>query len=157
MTKPLSSSTDWSKYVIRVYPHHTDYAGVVWHGNYITWMEEARIECLRGVGLTFEDLVAAGVDLPVVDLSIRYHQAARMGQDLAIMTKFRKSDRLRITCDYEILSLTNPLPLPKEIGSRLCVTASVSIVPVDTEKRKIIRRLPPDVEQAFSLLLKNDK
>jgi acyl-CoA thioester hydrolase len=157
MTKLLSSLTDWFKYSVKVFPHHTDYAGIVWHGNYIPWMEEARIEYLRCSGLSFEDLVAAGVDLPVVDLSIRYHQSAKMGEDLAVMTKFSKSDRLRFRFDYEIISSVSGLSLPQKNESRLCVTASVSLVPVDIEKRKILRRLPTSVDRVFSLLLKNDK
>ena len=40
----------WFEYPVRVQPHHTDYAGVVWHGTYLTWMEEARVECLRSIG-----------------------------------------------------------------------------------------------------------
>jgi len=33
---------NWFEYPVRVQPHHTDYAGLVWHGSYIAWMEEAR-------------------------------------------------------------------------------------------------------------------
>ena len=67
-------SNHWFEYVVRAQPHHTDYAGIVWHGSYLAWMEEARVECLRSIGIEFADLVALGCDLPVVELSIRYHQ-----------------------------------------------------------------------------------
>jgi acyl-CoA thioester hydrolase len=33
--------------LISVQPHHTDYAGIVWHGTYIAWMEEARVEYFK--------------------------------------------------------------------------------------------------------------
>ena len=42
----LHASENWFEYPVRVQPHHTDYAGVVWHGAYIAWMEEARIRML---------------------------------------------------------------------------------------------------------------
>ena len=34
----------WFEYPVKAQPHHTDYAGIVWHGTYLTWMEEARVE-----------------------------------------------------------------------------------------------------------------
>lgn len=58
-------------YQVRAQPHHTDYAGVVWHGSYITWLESARVEYLRLVGIDFSDLVEMGCDLPVVDLMVK--------------------------------------------------------------------------------------
>jgi acyl-CoA thioester hydrolase len=33
-----NESDGWFNYPVRVYPHHTDYAGVVWHGTYLTWL-----------------------------------------------------------------------------------------------------------------------
>jgi acyl-CoA thioester hydrolase len=77
--QPTNTNDGWFNYPVRVYPHHTDYSGVVWHGMYLTWMEEARVECLRTVGMSFEELVSAGVDLPVAEMSLRYHRSARTG------------------------------------------------------------------------------
>ena len=31
----------------RVLPQHTDYAGVMWHGAYVQWLEEARVRLSR--------------------------------------------------------------------------------------------------------------
>ncbi|MCF3606930.1 hypothetical protein L2E81_10030 [Planktothrix agardhii 1033] len=60
-------STPWFDYVVRVSPHHTDYGGIVWHGTYISWMEEARVERLRLAGLEYHTLVEMGCELPVID------------------------------------------------------------------------------------------
>ena len=43
----------WFEYPVIAQPHHTDYGGVVWHGTYLTWMESARVECLRSIGVNF--------------------------------------------------------------------------------------------------------
>ncbi len=72
----------WFEYAVRAQPHHTDYAGIVWHGSYIVWMEEARVECLRSIGIEFADLVALltfpdkspkaeGAGVPAMDVCIR--------------------------------------------------------------------------------------
>ncbi|MEC4985533.1 MAG: hypothetical protein SAJ37_12075 [Oscillatoria sp. PMC 1068.18] len=36
-----ANTEEWYEYPIKVQPHHTDYAGIVWHGSYLTWMEAA--------------------------------------------------------------------------------------------------------------------
>jgi len=59
----ILSPTPWLDYPVRVQPHHTDYAGVAWHGSYWAWLEEARIDCLRQGGIEFADLVNLGCDL----------------------------------------------------------------------------------------------
>jgi acyl-CoA thioester hydrolase len=63
----------------RVLPQHTDHAGVMWHGAYLGWLEEARIEALQSAGLAYADLSALGMELPVVKLSIDYRQSLRHG------------------------------------------------------------------------------
>ncbi|MDX2256268.1 MAG: thioesterase family protein [Pseudanabaenaceae cyanobacterium bins.39] len=130
----------WFSYPVRVYPHHTDYSGVVWHGTYLTWMEAARVESLRSVGMSFEELVSAGVDLPVAEMSLRYHRSARMGDDLLIMTKLI-ADKVRLNWQYQIRTETE-----------LCVSAVVTLVPVDFEKRKVLRSLPSALEGAIAKL-----
>ncbi|MGD1899509.1 MAG: acyl-CoA thioesterase [Phormidesmis sp.] len=87
MSEPLPKPNRWFNYPIRVQPHHTDYGGVVWHGSYITWMESARVECLRAAGLSFEQFVQLGYDLPVVALDIRYRQPLRLGVEAMVKTQ----------------------------------------------------------------------
>ena len=54
----------------RVLPQHTDYAGVMWHGAYVQWLEEARVEALQAAGLGYAVMTAMGVDMPVVSLAL---------------------------------------------------------------------------------------
>jgi acyl-CoA thioester hydrolase len=143
------SIPSWFNYPIKVYPHHTDYAGIVWHGSYITWMEEARVEYLKTAGMSFDQLVSAGIDLPVVSLSVQYHQSAKMGEQLLILTRFSKSEKLRLVFDYKIKVVDET----HTKGDRLCATASVSLVAVDAQKRRILRTLPPSLDQAIAGLL----
>ena len=140
---PRLAFQDWFEYPVRVQPHHTDYAGVVWHGSYIAWMEEARVECLRSIGVNIADLVAIGCDLPVVELAVRYHRPIRMGMAATVKTRMADISGVRINWDYQIQSPD---------GQELYVTARVTLVAVDREKGKIMRQLPPDVQNAFTRL-----
>jgi acyl-CoA thioester hydrolase len=135
-----TTQKNWFEYPIVVYPHHTDYGGIVWHGSYLTWMEEARVECLRSIGINFADLVALGCDLPVVDLSLRYHRSLRMGESAIIKTRTVDMEGVRIVWEYEIESSDR---------STIYLTGMVTLVAVDREKGKIMRQLPTTVKDAL--------
>lgn len=135
----------WFDYAFRVQPHHTDYSGVVWHGTYLQWMETARVDCLREVNFSFEDFVSAGYDLPVVDLQLRYHNALTLGAEGLIKTRLSPSSRVKLIWLYEIYDTTPATP-------QLCITGQVALVPIDMAKRKIARRLPPNLQSMFNAL-----
>ncbi|MBD1811096.1 MULTISPECIES: YbgC/FadM family acyl-CoA thioesterase [Microcoleus] len=136
-------SEGWFEYLVRVYPHHTDYSGVVWHGTYLAWMEEARVESLRSLGIEYADWVAQGLELPVVELSLRYHRAVQMGQSVAVRTRIAATEGVRLLWDYQIRSADT---------QELYVTAQVTLVGVDRDKNKIIRQLPPALKEALTRL-----
>ncbi|MGD1918581.1 MAG: acyl-CoA thioesterase [Pleurocapsa sp.] len=135
-----AKSQRWFEYPVKAQPHHTDYAGIVWHGTYLTWMEEARVEYLRAIGIEFADLVALGCDLPVVELSLRYHLPVRLGVSAIVKARLMETKGVRINWDYEIQSYD---------GKELFVTGKVVLVGVDREKGKIMRKLPPVVQDAL--------
>lgn len=140
---PQINCERWFEYTVRAQPHHTDYAGNVWHGSYLTWMEEARVECLRFTGIEFADLVAMGCDLPVVELSIRYHRPLHMGMVAVVKTRLVETSGVRICWDYQIKSPD---------GQELYVKAQVTLVAVERSKGKIMRQLPPLMKQALARL-----
>lgn len=136
-------SDNWFEYPVRVQPHHTDYSGAVWHGTYITWMEEARVECLRAIGVDYAELVVLGCDLPVVELSVRYHRSIQLGMAAIVRTRMAEVTGVRINWDYAIES-----PDRQE----LYLTAQVTLVAVDRERGKIMRQLPARVQDVLARL-----
>ncbi|MGF1590747.1 MAG: acyl-CoA thioesterase [Pleurocapsa sp.] len=130
----------WFEYPVKAQPHHTDYAGIVWHGTYLTWMEEARVEYLRSIGIEFADLVAMGCDLPVVELSLRYHLPIHLGVSAIVKARLVESNGVRINWDYEICSCDQ---------QELFLTGKVVLVGVDREQGKIMRQLPSQVQDAL--------
>jgi len=133
----------WFEYPLCVYPHHTDYAGVVWHGTYIQWMEEARVEYFRSIGLNFAELVAIGCDLPVVDLSVRYHQPLQLGMRAILKTRLSEITGVRQIIQCQICSLD---------GQERYLTAQVTLVAIDRQRGKVLRKLPPMLTDALMKL-----
>lgn len=135
-----ANTQSWFEYPVKAQPHHTDYAGIVWHGTYLTWMEEARIEYLRSIGIEFADLVAMGCDLPVVELSLRYHLPIRLGVSAIVKVRLVESIGVRINWDYEIQSYDR---------QEIFLTGKVLLVGVDREKGKIMRQLPSQFQETL--------
>ena len=133
-------SANWFEYPIVVYPHHTDYGGIVWHGTYLIWLEEARVACLKSIGIDFADLVAMGWDLHVVDVSVRYHNALKMGDTAIVNTRTVDMEGVRIVWEYEIQSVDRQV---------IYLSGMVTLVAVDREKGKIVRQLPETLREAL--------
>lgn len=137
-----SQSEVWFDYPILVQPHHTDYAGVVWHGSYLAWMEEARIAALGQVGIAFADLVAMGCDLPVIDLQLSYRKAVQMGQRVRVRSRLKAVERVRLIWVQNVCALE---------AEQLCYVAGhVVNVPVSRQQQKILRTFPPLLEKAIA-------
>jgi len=141
MTDADEKLNHWFEYPIRVQPHHTDYGGVVWHGTYITWLESARVECLRSAGVPLEKLVEIGYDLPVVKLDIRYRQPLILGTEAIVKTRLAPTQGIRINWLYEIETRGVEGESPQ-----VHLTGQVTLVTVDIASRKVVRRLPDEVK-----------
>jgi acyl-CoA thioester hydrolase len=138
------ATASWFDYPITVQPHHTDYAGIVWHGTYIQWMEEARVTYLKSLGLTFADWVKAGVDLPVVDLSLKYRQSLGLGDEAVVKALLApRAGGVRLVWQYDIQN--------RATGAT-CLVGTVTLVPVDFASRKILRRLPDVIQGALDMV-----
>ena len=104
-------------------------------------MEEARVEYLRSIGIEFADLVALGCDLPVVELSLRYHLPIHLGVSAVVKVRLMETTGVRINWDYEIQSYDR---------QEIFLTGRVVLVGVDREKGKIMRQLPSQVHDALT-------
>ena len=81
----------------------TDQMGVVYHANYIIWLEIGRTKLIEDVGFTYAEMEKQGYLSPVTDISIQYKAAMRYGQKATVRTWVEEHGRLRTTYGYEIL------------------------------------------------------
>jgi acyl-CoA thioester hydrolase len=73
---------------IRVRYAETDQMGVVYYANYFVWFEIGRVEVLRSVGLSYDQMERDHkLILPVVDASCRYKSPAKYDDEILIETR----------------------------------------------------------------------
>ena len=87
---------------LRVRYGETDKMGIVYYGNYATYLEQGRTEWLRDMGFSYKWMEDNGVHLPVVELNIKYKAPARYDDILTITTRLKKIPTYRIDFIYEI-------------------------------------------------------
>jgi acyl-CoA thioester hydrolase len=94
---------------IRVRYAETDQMGYVYYGNYALYYEVARVESLRQLGLTYKELEASGVMMPVLENHSRFIAPARYDELLRIRTTVKEKPGVRIRFFYEIYNEGNKL------------------------------------------------
>ena len=90
------------KVSIRVRYAETDQMGYVYYGNYATYYEVARVECLRNLGFSYKIMEEQGIMMPVVENSSKFIRPARYDDLLTIKIFVKEIPTKRITFEYEI-------------------------------------------------------
>lgn len=74
-------------YRLRIYYEDTDLSGIVYHANYLRYMERARSDMLRLAGIDQRTAIEAGEGAwAVTDLAIRYRRPAKLDDDLLVIS-----------------------------------------------------------------------
>src|SRR5512144_1968845 len=74
-------------FALTVYFEDTDTAGVVYYANYLKFMERARSDMIRVVGIDQSEVLRGdGSAYFVVRADIRYRRPARLGDDLQVIS-----------------------------------------------------------------------
>ena len=74
-------------YRARVYFEDTDLSGIVYHANYLRYMERARSDMLRLAGIDQRAAMEAGKGAwAVTDLAIKYQRPAKLDDDLLVVS-----------------------------------------------------------------------
>jgi acyl-CoA thioester hydrolase len=79
-----------SKTQIRIHYALTDQMGVVYHGHYAQFYEIGRTEALRKLGLTYKEVEAAGVIMPVTEIHSRFLRPALYDDLITVITTVKE-------------------------------------------------------------------
>ena len=87
---------------VRVRYGETDKMGIVYHANYLTWFEIARIELLDSIGCSYRSLEETDFFLPVLSCRVDFRRPAHFDDRLRIVVRIDESSSVRIKADYEV-------------------------------------------------------
>lgn len=87
---------------IRVRYAETDQMGVVYHANYVVWMEVGRVEAMRSAGLNYAQMEREGVKVAVLGVEVDYRAAARFDDLVNVTTRVVEVQSRKMRIEYEI-------------------------------------------------------
>ncbi|CAN5263394.1 tol-pal system-associated acyl-CoA thioesterase [soil metagenome] len=89
---------------VRVYFEDTDLSGMVYHANYLKFMERGRSDMLRVLGIDQQSVQAAGEGNYVVTaLAIQYRAPARLGDALLVATRVERFGAARLSIQQRVM------------------------------------------------------
>jgi acyl-CoA thioester hydrolase len=126
---------------LRVYFEDTDLTGIVYHANYLRYMERARTEMLRLAGVIHTEMMAEGTGYYAVHaMNLIWHRPARLDDQLVVVSSVTKV-RAAATClVHDVMR-----------GEELLCSADVTAAFLDMEGRP--RRQSKIWHDRFTLLM----
>ena len=125
---------------LRVYFEDTDVAGIVYYANYLRFMERARSDMLRSIGIDQRAALEAGEGVyAVAEASIKYRAPAKLGDDLLIVTDINEVRAVSVLIQQRVMR-----------GTQILADALVTAAFLTPEGRP--RRQPREWVEKFAAL-----
>lgn len=125
------------RFALSVYFEDTDAYGIVYYANYLKFMERARSDMIRAVGVDqAAELNRSGSAYAVVEVDIRYRRPGRLGDDLVVVSTVDAVHAASVHIQQRVMR-----------GTELLTEARVVAAFLDGEGRP--RRQPKDWVERF--------
>ena len=121
-----------TQYKTRVEFYDLDPMNVVWHGNYVKYLEAARCDFLEKIGCTYDDIKKAGYAYPVAKMEMKFVTPCVFMQNLVVKTQLESLEP-SLNFKYTILD--------EKTGAKLFSAKTMQIC-VEIETRKTVYSVP---------------
>lgn len=99
--KNLSQFPAYTETVIQPQFHDLDPMNIVWHGNYVKYLEVARCALLQTIDYDYPQMQASGYAWPVVDMRLKYVRPIAYAQPVIVACAITEWEN-RLKINYEI-------------------------------------------------------
>ncbi|MBP3633028.1 MAG: acyl-CoA thioesterase [Oscillospiraceae bacterium] len=135
-------------YLRPVHYYETDQMAIVHHSNYIRWFEEARLDLMEQIGISYADMEEKGILIPVVDVSCKYLVSAKYGDTVSILPVVSSYNGVKMCFDYQIKNAET---------EQLLATGSSCHCFLNKQRMPIsLRRQDPQLHECFASLIKEE-
>jgi acyl-CoA thioester hydrolase len=115
----------------------SDAMGVVWHGNYLKYFEDAREAFSNKYALTYKDVYNNGFFTPIVKSEINYKAPIFYGESIKVIAKYFPVAAAKIIFEYQIINLST---------GKICATGKTIQVFLNAANRTLELNKPPFYE-----------
>lgn len=114
-----------SESFIKVQFYDLDPMNVVWHGNYIKYMETSRCDLLSKIGYDYEDMRTDGVAYPVATMEVKFIKPCVFNQNLRVVASVEEIEPCLII-KYMIYDAETGEKLFKAKTMQICVDVNTN-------------------------------
>ena len=125
------------RFELRVYYEDTDLAGIVYYANYLKFIERARSEWVRALGIDQTSMKAEGLVFAVRRVEAEYLVPARFDDVLTVETRLDTAKGARIALTQDVLR-----------GDEVLFQSTVTLVILTETGRPA--RLPADIRRRLA-------
>lgn len=135
-----------SKTEIVVRYNETDQMGVVYHANYLVWLELGRTAFLADLGFNYVDLENKNIIFPVREVNIKYLSPVRYGEKIIVETSITEFNSIKTVYKHII----------KNTNNEIKAEASSMVVCVNRDNFKLtkLEKIAKDVYDAYMNVIK---
>ncbi len=98
-----------------------DPMNIVWHGNYVKYLEVARCALFDSIGYNYVDMKDSGYSWPVIDMNLRYIRSATFGQKLRLRAELVEYET-RLKIEYLITDAASGRRLNRASTTQVAVS-----------------------------------
>ncbi|GHG84225.1 tol-pal system-associated acyl-CoA thioesterase [Pseudodonghicola xiamenensis] len=124
-------------YSVRVYYEDTDMAGIVYHANYLRYIERARSDWVRQLGNDQNAMREAGIVWVVRKIEAEYLATAKFEDELIVETRLRELSGVRLTMDQVVKRGDQPIFTASVLA--VCMNAAGKPVRLPAEIRALLQ------------------
>lgn len=124
---------------VRVYYEDTDAGGVVYYANYLRFLERARTEWLRSLGIEQAALLEKGLAFVVRHVDLDYRASARLDDELDVICQITQLKKASLIFHQKIVTPS----------SRLLLEGDVRIACVDMNRQRPVA-IPQSVMEVLA-------
>jgi acyl-CoA thioester hydrolase len=110
-----------------------DSMAIVWHGNYVKYLEEGRESFGKRFGISYLDIYSNNVMAPVVNMDINFKRQVKYGETIIVETEYIDQRAAKLVFKYRILRKSN---------NELIATATTTQVFIDLDYEMLL--YPPE-------------
>ena len=136
-------------YERRAQYHETDQMGIIHHSNYVKWMEEARINLMDQIGLSYKQMEEMEIISPVLSIEVNYRSMVHFDDIVVIEPRLVKSDGIRMEIEYNMYD--------KNTGEIRCPAKSSHCFLNRSGKPISLKRSYPEIDTKFFETMEDER
>ncbi|MDP2480999.1 MAG: thioesterase family protein [Candidatus Palauibacterales bacterium] len=123
---------------LRVRYGETDQMGRAHHSHYLLWCEEGRTQWLRERGVSYAELEADGVLLPVSRVAVAYREAAGYEEEIEVVTRLEEVRSRSVTFGYRVRRASDGATLAEARTELVCMDRSGRVRRLSESLRELL-------------------